>query len=92
MEEWRTLKAFEMYEVSSLGRVRNKRTGRILQAGLSGGRPIVGLRRDGETHMRMVSQLVASEFLDGHRPGRYVGHGDNDLQNNDAANLYMIRQ
>jgi hypothetical protein len=92
VEEWRVLRDFPMYEVSNLGSIRNRRTGRIIQQSLSSGRPLVGLRRDGRTHMRMVSQLVASAFLDTWQPGRYVGHGDNDLGNNEASNLYMIRQ
>ena len=42
-EVWRNVNNYENYEVSSLGNVKNKNTGRILKAANNGGYYCVGL-------------------------------------------------
>ena len=37
MEEWKSIAEFPNYEISSLGNVKNKNTGRILKAANNGG-------------------------------------------------------
>ena len=37
MEEWKELKINDNYQVSNLGKVRNKKTGRILKPSCNGG-------------------------------------------------------
>lgn len=91
MAKWEDLEDFPLYAVSDEGEVMNMRTGRILRPGLSDGRPIVGLRRDGKTHMKMVSQLVAAAFIEGHEPGKNVRHVNENVADNRAENLRVLR-
>lgn len=64
METWLEIFEFPGYSVSSWGRVRNERTGRVLtllrnQNGVTH----VGMNRNGLQHKRGVAKLVAKRFL-----------------------------
>lgn len=80
-ETWKTIeKSRGQYEVSDWGRVRNKRTNRILKP--SGKRAMVHLSGYiGKTVL--ISNLVAREFIG---EGR-VFHRDGDPRNNHKENL-----
>ena len=84
MERWRTVN--DGYEVSDHGRVRNRRTGRVLKPGRANksGHLTVCL---GRGNKRYVHHLVATAFL-GKRP-RYheVRHRDGNSGNNFWRNL-----
>lgn len=81
-EVWLPAWGFEdHYEVSTHGRVRNRRTGRILAA--SGRYPSVSLA--GRTVA--IHQLMGETFLGGAWPGQVVLHDDDDKSNNWIANL-----
>lgn len=81
-EVWLPAWGFEdSYEVSTFGRVRNRRTGRILAA--SGRYPSVRLR--GRTVA--IHQLMGETFLGGAWPGQVVLHDDDDKTNLWIANL-----
>ena len=41
-EEWKDILDYENYEVSNLGNVRNKKTGRILKSYNKGGYAVIG--------------------------------------------------
>jgi NUMOD4 motif len=65
MEEiWKEIEFFPEYSVSTYGRVRTDRTGRILRMGLNQyGLLQVGLMRDGIQRHRSVPLLVAKAFI-----------------------------
>jgi hypothetical protein len=86
-EEWRTLKNYDNYEVSNLGKVKNRKTGRILKAHLNGGYLIVGLSCKGKTHSHSVHQLIALTFIDNPENKPQVNHIDKDGTNNKVSNL-----
>lgn len=63
-EVWKEIDNFYGYSVSSLGQVRNDKTGRILRIRLNReGIPYVGLMRDGVQYVRELPRLVAKMFL-----------------------------
>lgn len=81
-EWWVPARGFEAhYELSTFGRVRNRRTGRILAA--SGRYPSV--RLDGRTVA--VHRLMGETFLGGPQPGQVVCHQDDDPNNLWICNL-----
>ena len=64
MEEWKELKINDNYQVSNLGKVKNKKTGRILRAANNGGYLSVGLCRNGKSKSYSVHQLVGLCFIE----------------------------
>lgn len=64
MEEWEPIEFFPEYSVSSYGRVRSDKSGRILSLNKNQyGLVQVGLMRDGVQWHRSVPLLVAKAFL-----------------------------
>lgn len=66
MENWKVIEGFNGYEVSDMGRVRNKKTGYVLKASPKGKGDYyqVGLMgEDGKQHWLLVSRLVAIAFI-----------------------------
>jgi hypothetical protein len=86
-EVWKSVKDYDNYEVSNLGKVRNKKTGRILKAHCNGGYLIVGLSYKGKTRSHRVHQLVALAFIDNPENKPQVNHIDKDGTNNKLSNL-----
>lgn len=88
-ETWKDIYNIPMYEVSDLGQVRNKKTGRILkQAHLNTGYTFVSLRNNNKTHSYSVHRLVLETFDP--RPNADqldVNHKDWDKLNNKLDNL-----
>lgn len=93
-EQWRTVKDFDNYEVSSSGRVRNKKTKRVLSTQIGrNGYSFVSLRKDGRYRGRGVGKLVAEAFIEEPCEGRYIRHIDGDRLNNYVSNLkYMSKE
>ena len=88
MEEWLPIEDFPGYEVSSLGRVRNVHTERLLGVHDNGrGVLQVVLRRDNRNHARAVHRLVANAFLDLPPDGYVPIFLDEDRKNLAASNL-----
>lgn len=89
MEEWITVSRFPNYEVSSHGRVRNKRTGYVLK-------PFPDrygyLRLSlGNVDNVPVHRLVCETFYGNpHREDMQVNHIDGDRQNNHILNLEWV--
>ena len=87
IEDWRSIKDYDNYEVSNLGKVRNKKTGRILKPANCGGYLSVGLSRKGKTSSHSVHQLVAKAFILNPENKPQVNHIDKDGTNNKLSNL-----
>lgn len=90
MEHWLVIAEFPKYEVSDGGRVRNRKTRRLihLQDNRSGG-IMVRLYREGVGYSRLVRRLVANAFLpigDASEDAAPV-HIDGDYRNCAADNL-----
>jgi hypothetical protein len=85
-EVWKTITENSKYEVSSLGNVRNKKTGRILKPASKCGYLSVGLSsKIGKTHS--IHRLVALEFIDNPENKPHVNHKDKNRSNNCIDNL-----
>lgn len=95
MEVWRSIDGAAGYEVSTCGRVRNTKTGRVLATEW---RDNKRGRRDARVKLHdrhhVISRLVAMTFLgDGAGDGMTVNHIDGDLRNNHVTNLeWMSRR
>lgn len=88
MEEWRQSNEFPSYDISSEGRVRNRKTGRILKTNISEkGYEVVSLSERGVPKTRHIHKLVADTYIlnDDGRPG--VMHKDGNNLNNQVKNL-----
>lgn len=93
-ERWALVARDERYEVSDLGRVRNRATGYVLaptqNSSRAGHRPgywKVTFRVAGRVRNHYVHHLVAEAFLGPRPPGHDIDHDDWDRANNAAANL-----
>ena len=85
MEIWVDVRNHDNYEVSSDGRVRNKKTGRILTPVLNKKEGYGRVRLDGDR--QYVHRLVADSFFDGEHSRMDVNHIDGDKNNNSVSNL-----
>ena len=88
-EIWKDIKNYEdEYEVSNLGRVRNKKTKRILKPFLNnGGYQIVHLCKNGKSKNYSVHRLVYEAFIGEIPEGMQVNHKDENKQNNILSNI-----
>lgn len=91
MEKWKIIEEADNYEVSSLGRIRNIKTGKIRKpCSTNFGYAQVGLRINGKTVFRSIHRLVAKAFIP--NPNNYaeVNHKDYDRYNNRVDNLEWV--
>lgn len=87
MEEWRdVIGAEEYYQISNLGRIKNKGTGDILKPSRSGGYRHIVLRY-GVNRNATIHRLVAEAFIPNPFNFRCVNHKDENKLNNRADNL-----
>lgn len=89
MEEWRNIKDYENYEVSNLGRVRNK-NGKILKQQLRHGYYDVGLYNkyhQNQPKLLKVHRLVAQAFIPNLNNYPCINHKDENKLNNNIDNL-----
>jgi len=88
IEVWLEIEEAPRYLVSSLGRVQNRMTGRILsQSPNTRGYPKVRLVIGNRSWTRSVHRLVSEAFFDGDHTGLEPNHGDGQKHNNYIANL-----
>lgn len=86
-EIWKDISSNPRYQVSNLGRVRNKETERVKVCNPSADNRLrVCLSKPQDVHM--VSRLVAEAFLPKVDGCYFVGHKDKDTTNCRASNLY----
>lgn len=90
-EEWRAWEC-GTYEVSSRGRIRNAKTGRILRGTWHHGIRTVAMRLlsagKSYAHQERVGYMVLTTFDRDPREGEYVRYKDGDRSNCAASNLY----
>jgi len=88
-EEWRPIDGYPKYEVSSLSRVRNPSTGRIMRPKIDGnGYLRVGLSSTGAKVKYMkLHRLTAIAFLPNHAGLPYVRHLNDVKTDNRLVNL-----
>ena len=90
MEIWKTVKSYPNYEVSSVGSVRNTKTGKILKVATNNcGYQLVCLSNKNEKQTSYIHRLVAETFIDTNLDTRtsVVNHIDGDRNNNSIDNL-----
>ena len=90
-EIWKDVEGFSSYQVSNLGRVKNKITSRILKPGLGGaGYLTVTLYKNKKGVSTNVHELVSAAFL-GRKPEGYtVNHIDGNKTSNVVKNLEYL--
>ena len=90
-EIWKDIDGFPHYQVSTLGRVRNKDTSYLIKPLLSAsGYMCVRIRRqpgDYDKPAVNIHRAVAEAFLEGYEPGLQVNHKDGNKLNNIVSNL-----
>ena len=93
MEQWRIIRDRPKYEVCNDGRVRNRKTGRVLSPDMykNKGYEFVGLCGDNDRKMRFVHRLVAEAFIENDDPSKNeVNHIDGNKRNNHVDNLEWV--
>lgn len=87
IEEWRSVEDYPNYEVSSLGRVRNVRTGRVLKNGYFKNGYVKITLTNGKPRTFTMHSLVAHAFIGPRPEGLVVAHWDGTRDNNVPSNL-----
>ena len=95
-EEWKSIPNYEeFYEISSLGRVKNKLTQKVLKQSIdNNGYLVLNLRKDYIKKTKRVHQLVAITFLN-HKPcgmKLVIDHINNNRSDNRLENLQIVTQ
>jgi hypothetical protein len=90
MIEWRKIKGFENYEISSNGRMRLSTYGILkLQTDVEGYK-MVGLTRNGVRYMRKIHRLVLQTFVSEPPLGFVTDHINRDRADNRVENLRWV--
>lgn len=87
-EIWKDLNNYgNKYQVSNLGRIRNKETKNEIKQYIHRKYKYVALYYDGKTHNCRVHRLIAQEFCENYSNNCVVMHLDNNPINNNYKNL-----
>ena len=91
-EIWKDIEGYTgLYQVSSWGRVKNSRTGRVLKAGKTKkGYLQLCLCKNGIRKFYSVHRLVAQAFIPNPQNKPEVNHIDEDKENNYFENLEWV--
>ena len=88
VEVFRSIDGQENYAISSFGKVKNTKTGKILKGSVnSNGYLHINLYDDGVKKTHKIHRLVACAFIDNPDDKECVDHIDNDKTNNNISNL-----
>ena len=91
--EWKTIKETDLYEVSSTGLLRNKKTGDLKKPGYDhDGYIKYAIVVDGKRKNRFAHRLVAEAFIPNTENLPVVHHIDNKRDNNCVDNLMWCTQ
>ena len=90
MEVWRTIDGFENYQVSNLGKVKNKNTNRVLKKELVKGYFRVSLSKNGKVKRFQVHRLVATAFYINFNDKKCVNHTNGIKTDNRSINLEWV--
>lgn len=91
VEEWCNIEGFTDYAVSSHGRVKNLKYGRLLKPYTNTySQSLVRLYRDGRGYTKLVHRLVAETFYDLEFPNKPIKHIDGDKSNCREDNLIYV--
>jgi hypothetical protein len=92
MEEWRPVRDFDNYEISNLGRLRNKRTMRVSKGCLDKqGYISVKLYRDGVPALSVgIHRLMAEAFIDNPHNHPIADHINRKRDDNRLENLRFV--
>ena len=92
-EIWKPVVGFEnYYEVSSLGNVRRKKSGRLRRIDFAQNYPTVLLSVNGKHHTFRVHRLVAKAFLEPVEGKSHVNHKNGNHADNRVCNLEWCTQ
>ena len=87
-ESWKVISEFPIYSVSNIGRIRNDKTGYILQGGYDrDGYRQVTISYNGKQYNRRICRLVAIAFIPNPQNLPLVNHKDEDKANDRVENL-----
>ena len=87
-EQFITLIDFKNYEISNLGRVRSKTTGRIMKQRINpNGYNIVDVRMNYKKDLKLVHRLIAIAFIPNPNNLPIIDHIDGNRVNNNIENL-----
>ena len=86
-EEWKVVPKFDLYEASSFGKIRNKKTKYELKQYVSNGYLLVTAYHEGKGKCLRVHRLVAMAFLLNPLNKPEVNHKDGNKKNNRVENL-----
>lgn len=88
VERWKEVRNHPGYEVSNIGEVRNKKTGKILRQSLNSPNGYMRVGIDRKHYY--VHRLVADSFYDGDHLKMDVNHIDGNKLNNELPNLEWV--
>jgi hypothetical protein len=87
MEIWKKIKDFENYEISSLGKVRNKKGNILVPKYDRDGYAYARISKNGHRYLRAIHRLVAIAFIENPESKPTVNHIDGVKHNNVVPNL-----
>ena len=88
-EQWKEIKDYPNYAVSTYGRVLNIKTGTMIWPSVNKqtGTLSLKLRKDGKSKRFTVARLVADAFIPNPNNSKYVQRWDKNPRNNHVENL-----
>ena len=93
MEKWKTIIDFPNYDVSSFGKIRNNKSGKIMKNSIKSGYCNISLINENNYKTLKVHRLVALAFIENPENKSEVNHKDKNKLNNSISNLeWMTRR